>query len=82
MRWQIVYLLRDFVVAPHTFFKPKARETAAPLELGARVPELPALRAGRPAVVAFLRHTGCPFAEATAAEIGRASCRERGSLTV
>jgi hypothetical protein len=65
MRWQIVYLLRDFVVAPHTFVKPKARETAAPPELGAKVPELPALRAGRPALVAFLRHVGCPFAEAT-----------------
>jgi hypothetical protein len=65
MRWQIVYLLRDFVVAPHTFFKPKPRPIAAPVELGARVPELAALRAGRPAVVAFLRHVGCPFAEAT-----------------
>jgi hypothetical protein len=65
MRWQLVYLLRDFVVAPHTFVKPKAQETAAPPELGARVPELPALRSGRPAVVAFLRHVGCPFAEAT-----------------
>jgi hypothetical protein len=65
MRWQIVYLLRDFVVAPHTFFKPKALETAAALEPGAKVPELPARRPGRPAVVAFLRHVGCPFAEAT-----------------
>jgi hypothetical protein len=65
MRWQLVYLLRDFVVAPHTFLRPKARDTAAPLALGARVPELPARRAGRPAVVAFLRHVGCPFAEAT-----------------
>ncbi|HMG53731.1 MAG TPA: hypothetical protein VK601_09615 [Kofleriaceae bacterium] len=65
MRWQIVYLLRDFVVAPHTFVKPKPRDVAPPLELGARVPELPGLAAGRPAVVAFLRHVGCPFAEAT-----------------
>jgi hypothetical protein len=65
MRWQVVYLLRDFVVAPHTFLKPKAAETAAPPELGARVPPLPALRHGRPAVVGFLRHVGCPFAEAT-----------------
>ena len=69
MRWQMVYLLRDFVVAPHTFVKPKPRPTAAPLELGARVPELPALRSGRPAVVAFLRHVGCPFAEATVREM-------------
>ena len=65
MRWQIVYLLRDFVVAPHTFVRPRPRTTAAPLELGARVPELPGLGAGRPAIVAFLRHVGCPFAEAT-----------------
>src|SRR5215475_13683395 len=65
MQWQIVYLLRDFVVAPHTFVRPKPRDTAAPLELGAHVPELPGLSPGRPAVVAFLRHVGCPFAEAT-----------------
>jgi len=65
MRWQLVYLLRDFVVAPHTFLKPKALAVAAPLELGAKVPELSALRPGHPAVVAFLRHVGCPFAEAT-----------------
>jgi hypothetical protein len=65
MRWQIVYLLRDFVVAPHTFLRPKPRETAAPPDVGARAPALPALRTGRPAVVAFLRHVGCPFAEAT-----------------
>jgi hypothetical protein len=65
MRWQIVYLLRDFVVAPHTFRRPKPREVAAPPELGAKVPELPALQPGRPTVVGFLRHVGCPFAEAT-----------------
>lgn len=65
MRWQIVYLLRDFVVAPHTFVKPKEREVAAAPEIGGRAPALPALREGRPAVVAFLRHVGCPFAEAT-----------------
>jgi hypothetical protein len=65
MRWQLVYLLRDFVVAPHTFIKPRTVETAAPPELGATVPALPALQPGRPAVVGFLRHVGCPFAEAT-----------------
>lgn len=65
MRWQIVYLLRDFVVAPHTFVKPKARQVAAPPEIGAKVPALPARQPGRAAVVAFLRHVGCPFAEAT-----------------
>lgn len=65
MRWQLVYLLRDFVVAPHTFWKPKPLETAVAPELGAKVPELPARKPGRPAVVGFLRHVGCPFAEAT-----------------
>jgi hypothetical protein len=65
MRWQIVYLLRDFVVAPHTFVRPKGREVAALPEIGAKAPGLSALRTGRPAVVAFLRHVGCPFAEAT-----------------
>jgi hypothetical protein len=65
MRWQLVYLLRDFVVAPQTFLKPPPRETAPPPELGAEVPALPARRPERAAVIAFLRHVGCPFAEAT-----------------
>ena len=65
MRWQLVYLLRDFVVAPHTFFKPKPVATAAPLEIGAPVPDLPRRTPGRAAIVGFLRHVGCPFAEAT-----------------
>jgi hypothetical protein len=69
MRWQIVYLLRDFVVAPHTFVKPKPRVIAVRPEIGAKAPALPALHAGRPAVVAFLRHVGCPFAEATVREM-------------
>ena len=58
MRWQFVYLLRDFVVAPHTFLRPRMVETAAAPALGAQVPALPAMWAGRPAVVAFLRHVG------------------------
>jgi hypothetical protein len=65
MRWQLVYLLRDFVVAPHTFLRPRVLQTAPPPALGTQVPALPAMWAGRPAVVAFLRHVGCPFAEAT-----------------
>ena len=78
MRWQIVYLLRDFVVAPHTFVRPKPRDTAAPPELGARVPELPGLVPGRPAVVAFLRHVGCPFAEATARQMAALATERPG----
>jgi len=78
MRWQIVYLLRDFVVAPHTFVRPRPRDTAAALELGARVPELPGLRPGRPAVVAFLRHVGCPFAEATVRQMAALAAERPG----
>jgi hypothetical protein len=50
-----------------TFVPPPARDTAPPPEPGEPALRLPppGLTAGRPAVVAFLRHTGCPFAEAT-----------------
>jgi len=65
MRWQLVYLLRDFVVAPHTFVRPKPRALGSLPAIGERVPTLAALQPGRAAVVAFLRHVGCPFAEAT-----------------
>ncbi|HET7500843.1 MAG TPA: hypothetical protein VFK02_07565 [Kofleriaceae bacterium] len=75
MRWQIVYLLRDFVVAPHTFLRPKPRDTAPRPELGAPAPALPSLRPGRAAVVAFLRHVGCPFAEATVREMATLAAR-------
>jgi hypothetical protein len=78
MRWQIAYLLRDFVVAPHTFLKPKARPVAAPLELGAVAPPLSAIRTGRPAVVAFLRHVGCPFAEATVRQLAALAAAHPG----
>ena len=78
MRWQIVYLLRDFVVAPHTFVRPRPRDTAAPPAIGARVPELPGLRPGRPAVGAFLRHVGCPFAEATVRQMAALSAERPG----
>lgn len=50
-----------------TFLPPHALATAAapePGEPARRLPR-PGLVAGRPAVIAFLRHTGCPFAEAT-----------------
>lgn len=51
-----------------TFLPPLPLPTSAPPEPGEPARELPApgLAEGRPAVVAFLRHTGCPFAEATA----------------
>ena len=52
---------------PRTFLPPRAVPTAAPPSVGAPAPPLPepGISNGRPAVVAFLRHTGCPFAEAT-----------------
>ena len=51
-----------------TFLPPLPLPTAAPPEPGEPARELPdpGLPEGRPAVVAFLRHTGCPFAEVTA----------------
>jgi hypothetical protein len=48
-----------------TFVPPRALPTATPPVPGDPAPPLPGFTAGRPAVVAFLRHTGCPFAEAT-----------------
>ena len=50
-----------------TFLPPAARPTAEPPHVGepARGLPPPGRDDGRPAVVAFLRHTGCPFAEAT-----------------
>jgi hypothetical protein len=50
-----------------TFVPPPARDIDSPPEPDEPARRLPppGLTAGRPAVVAFLRHTGCPFAEAT-----------------
>lgn len=75
MRWQFVYLLRDFVVAPHTFLRPRSVDVASTPVLGSRVPALPAMWAGRPAIVAFLRHVGCPFAEATVRQMTALAAR-------
>ena len=55
---------------PRTFLPPHALPTAGAPEPGDPAPALPfALEAGRPAVIAFLRHTGCPFAEATLGDL-------------
>jgi hypothetical protein len=53
-------------VDPRTFLPPRSLPVrAAPLP-GERMRELPvALEPGAPAIVAFLRHAGCPFAERT-----------------
>jgi hypothetical protein len=53
-------------VDPRTFMRPAALPVAAPPQPGEPAPSLPAsLEDGRASVVAFLRHTGCPFAEQT-----------------
>jgi hypothetical protein len=51
-----------------TFLPPLPVPVSAAPDPGEPARELPypGLERGRPAVVAFLRHTGCPFAEATA----------------
>jgi len=51
---------------PRTFLPPGALEVRRPPATGEPARELPlAVEEGRPAIVAFLRHTGCPFAERT-----------------
>jgi hypothetical protein len=51
---------------PRTFLRPAPIPLPGVPRAGERAPDLPvSLEAGRPAVVAFLRHAGCPFAEAT-----------------
>lgn len=51
---------------PLTFLPPRATRVAALPALGARAPALPPLgELEGPVVVSFMRHVGCPFAEAT-----------------
>ena len=61
-----------------TFLPPLPLPTGAPPEPGEPARELPdpGLAGGRPAVVAFLRHTGCPFAEATARALREAAAAQ------
>jgi alkyl-hydroperoxide reductase/thiol specific antioxidant family protein len=58
-----------------TFLPPLPLPTASSPEPGEPARELPepGLREGRAAVVAFLRHTGCPFAEMTARSLREAA---------
>ena len=59
----IVYVHR---VDPRTFLPPRELPVGEPPMPGDSARELPvALERDRPAIVAFLRHTGCPFAERT-----------------
>lgn len=52
-------------VDPRTFLPPRSLLVDAAPQPGDTAPGLPIQLDGRPAVVAFLRHTGCPFAELT-----------------
>jgi peroxiredoxin len=58
-----------------TFLKPKRHSPASLPKLGERARSIPGvvLDAGRPSIVAFLRHVGCPFAEATMRELAKLS---------
>lgn len=58
-----------------TFLPPLPVPVSAPPAPGEPARELPdpGLEPGRPAIVAFLRHTGCPFAEATARALREAA---------
>jgi hypothetical protein len=49
---------------PRTFLPPRATAAAPPPSVGEPARALPLVLAG-PTVVSFLRHVGCPFAEAT-----------------
>jgi hypothetical protein len=63
-------------VDPRTFLPPRALPLASAPRPGDGAPRLPLeLEQGRPAVVAFLRHTGCPFAEATIGMLREAAAR-------
>ncbi len=63
-------------VNPRTFLPPRALPLLAAPKPGDRAPSLPvALQDGRPAIVAFLRHTGCPFAELTMRTLREAAAR-------
>jgi hypothetical protein len=61
-----------------TFLPPLPLPIARPPAPGEPARELPdpGLEPGRPAVVAFLRHTGCPFAESTARMLREAAAAE------
>ena len=63
---------------PRTFLPARALALARAPEPGDRAPDLPVSHeAGRPAVVAFLRHTGCPFVELTMQMLRDAAARSR-----
>lgn len=59
---------------PRTFLPPSQQKLCEPPRFGERAPGLPLeLTPGEPAVVVFLRHTGCPFAEVTVRRMRQAA---------
>jgi hypothetical protein len=73
-------------VAPNlrTFLPPPPTAPAPLPALGDAAPEVPGidLGDGRPRVVAFLRHPGCPFAEATMRAAREVAAQPAGGLEV
>ncbi|MCP3805078.1 hypothetical protein NLX83_38015 [Allokutzneria sp. A3M-2-11 16] len=63
-------IARDLITSPRSFTKPRAVDTAEAPVVGGVAPPLPMLD-GERAIVAFLRHVGCPFAEKTLRELAR-----------
>ena len=64
---------------PRTFLPPRALPLVPAPEPGDPARRLPVpIEAGRPAIVAFLRHTGCPFAEQTLRILRDEAARSRG----
>jgi AhpC/TSA family len=63
--------LRTFLPLPEV-------PTAEPPAVGDAAPELPDAGRDRPAVLAFLRHPGCPFAEQTARSLRAAAAAQPG----
>ncbi|MFB8281163.1 hypothetical protein [Nocardia colli] len=68
------YIARDIILTPQTFFKPTPVKVSAMPEEETKAPGLPYL-GSTPAIIAFLRHTGCPFAEATLRQLADFSSR-------
>jgi hypothetical protein len=63
-------------VDPRTFLPAPALPLVPTPRPGDHAPSLPvALEGGRPTVLAFLRHTGCPFAELTMRMLREAAAR-------
>jgi hypothetical protein len=62
-------------VNPLTFLPPRRVAVAQAPRVGDAAPPLPGAVGGRPMVIAFLRHVGCPFAEATLRALGERAQR-------